>query len=291
MDIINIKIDELNIIKENDIDITIGAYDGINNGHIAVLNELIKKKGNHKTAVMTFKSHPDLYLHKRSDQGSIETIDEKVLVLETLGIDYLLVLDNEFLSLSYQEFNQVLKKLKVKRVVVGNDFVYGKGALGNIDTLKGDFTIDVIDIIKDENGKLSSSTIREALKNGDISLVNKYLNKEYQIKGVVSNNDKDWNLPGYKIATLEIGEKYHDLKKGIYHVVVDINENENIKSYNGLAYFNKSKEPWLEIYILNYDNNLYGKEIVVRFISFIRDEIDYNTKEELLKQIKEDIKR
>ena len=272
---------------KNDIplDVTIGAYDGIHAGHIKVINDLIKNKQN-KTAVMTFLVHPDIV-------GSILTKDEKEAFFSKLGIDYLIYLDNELLKLTYQEFNLYLKKLNVKKIVVGADFRYGKDGLGNIDTLKDNFNVDVITLVKEKSVKLSSSLVRDALKQGDIKEVNKVLKHDFVISGQVLHGDRIGTVLGFKTANLEPHEKYHDLRFGVYKVKVRIDD----KEYLGIANFGynptikKNSVPRLETHIFNYDNDLYGKYIDVIFIDFIRDEILFYSKEELIKQIEEDIKK
>lgn len=274
------------------LDVTIGAYDGIHSGHIKVINDLVNNKIN-KTAVMTFLIHPDIYLKKREDVGSILTNKEKEDFFSKLGVDYLIYLDNELLKLTYLEFNEYLKKLNVKRIVVGEDFHYGKDGIGNIETLKNDFLVDTISLVKENNIKLSSSIVRDALKKGDIKQVNKILKHDFVISGQVLHGDRIGTVLGFKTANLEPHEKYHDLRFGVYKVKVMIDGTE----YLGIANFGynptikKNSVPRLETHIFNYNNDLYGKYIDVIFIDFIRDEKLFSSKEELIKQIEEDIKK
>ena len=274
------------------IDVTIGAYDGIHEGHIKVINDLINNKEN-KTAVMTFLVHPDIYLKKREDVGYILTKKEKEEFFSKTGVDYLIYLDNELLKLTFLEFNEYLKKLNVKKIVVGSDFRYGKDGIGNIETLKEDFKVDSIVLVKENNEKLSSSLVRDALKQGNIKLVNKILKHDFVISEQVLHGDRIGTVLGFKTDNLEPHEKYHDLRFGVYKVMVRIDN----KEYLGIANFGynptikKNSVPRLEVHIFNYDNDLYGKYIDVIFIDFIRDEKLFNSKEELIKQIKEDIKQ
>lgn len=281
-----------NAVNNIPLDVTIGAYDGIHEGHLKVINELINHK-EHKTAVMTFLVHPDIYLKKREDVGSILTKIEKEEFFKKIGIDYLIYLDNELLKLTFAEFNQYLKKLNVKRIVVGIDFRYGKDGLGSIDTLKDDFRTEGVPLIKEHDEKLSSSLVRNALKEGNIKEVNRILKHDFIISGQVLHGDRIGTVLGFKTANLEPHEKYHDLRFGVYKVKVIIDN----KEYLGISNFGynptikKNSVPRLETHIFNYDNDLYGKYIDVIFIDFIRDEKFFNSKEELINQIKEDIKK
>ena len=285
--------DNLNILNNDELDITIGAYDGIHQGHLEVLKDLVLGKVSKYTAVLTFKTHPDIYLHKRSDDGFIESLEEKEDIFKNMNIDYLIILDNEILNYTYLEFNSFLKKLNVKRVVVGSDFVYGKGAEGSINTLKNDFIVSIVDLVKDEKGKLSSSGIRKALKNGNIEEVNRLLENDFSISGIVSHGEGIGKTIGFKTANINTPNIYHDLRKGVYQVKVIINS----KEYLGIGNFgfnpsiNEVTKPRLEVHIFDYDEDLYNKYIKVVFVRFIRDEKKFSSIEELIKQIKEDIKK
>ena len=284
---------DFNAFKEiGALDVTIGAYDGLHSGHLAVIEKLLSDKKN-KTAVITFLIHPDVSLKKREDYGLLETKDEKELFFSNLGIDYLIYLDSDMLGYSYQDFNYYLKKINVKRIAVGSDFVYGKKALGNIETLKTDFDVEVVDLVKNGEEKISSNLVRTALEKGDIKKANEILEHEFSISGLVLHGDRVGTVLGFKTANLEPHEKFHDLRFGVYKVKVVIDD----KEYLGISNFGynptikKNSVPRLETHIFNYNVDLYGKFIKVIFIDFIRDEILFNSKEELIKQIKEDIKK
>ena len=275
------------------LDITIGAYDGIHDGHIAVINELVNNKISKKTAVMTFDSHPDIYLQKRTDDGVIETNEEKASFFEKLGVDYLLVLDNEYLDYTYQEFNDFLLKIGVIRVVVGVDFVYGKGALGNFHTLRRNFIVKTIDLVNNENGKLSSSIVRSALQDGNIDLVNQILKEDFTITGVAKNEKIIGEGGSLKSFYLEIGNKYHDLRCGAYKINIFING----ETYLGIGNFgynpteDHTNYPKFEVHIFDYEGTVLDKEITIKFIKFMRDEVSFSPEEELNEQISLDIKK
>ena len=292
MKVINLDLNNIKDFNVGDIDATIGAYDGIHDGHIAVINELINHKKSKNSAIITFRNHPDIYLHKRIDEGFIETLEDKELIFSALGVDYLIILNELFLDLTYQEFNDFLKKINVKRVVVGSDFVYGKKALGNINTLKKDFIVSVVSLINDSEGKISSSTIRKALNEGRIEDANRILKHPFTVSGIVEHGDKVGTRLGFKTANLDLGDKYHYLRLGTYKVKVLLDN----KWYQGIANFGYNptiklqSRPRLETHVFDYNGNLYGKNITVSLLKFIRDEKLFDSKEELIKQIEQDIK-
>ena len=283
----------LNNINLGDLDVTIGAYDGIHEGHVKVINELVNHKISKHTAVITFLKHPDIYLHKRDDAGMIELISEKAAIFSALGVDYLIVLDNSVLELTYLEFNNLLKKINVKRVVVGEDFVYGKGASGNINTIKADFILTSVSLVLNGESKVSSSVIRDNLRSGNLDEVNKILNHHFIISGNVIHGERIGSLIGFKTANLLMNEKYRDLRVGVYvvKVIIDDKEYDGICNYGYNPTINKQQNPRLEVHIFDYDEELYGRFITIKFIKFMRDEMKFNNKEELVKQIEEDIKK
>lgn len=288
MKIIDLSKDNFNV---GNLDITIGAYDGIHDGHLKVIEKLVNDKISDSVAVFTFNTHPDFTLNKRENFGIIVNNIEKANYFSTLGVDYLCILPDDILKLTPYEFNKYLKSLNVKRVVVGSDFIYGAGGAGNVETLSQDFIVDKIDLITYENKKLSSTEIRELLTLGKIEEVNKLLKTDFIIKGLVTVGSQIGARLGFPTANLEIGDKYYYLRKGVYLVNVKIGN----ECYRGLANFgynpsiNKVEKPRLEVHILDFNKDLYNQEIEVSLIKFIRDEKTFKNKEELIKQIKIDI--
>lgn len=172
--------------------VTIGAFDALHIGHKKLFNELIKekrKRGQHyKTGVITFSKHPDFSLQKREENNILETDDNKLKSFNDYNLDYVFLLEKEVLSLTYQDFHrQILDAINTEIVIVGKDFKYGHKALGNINTLKDDYTVKSY-LIKNHTGdKVSSSEIRELLKCGNIEETNRLLGRNYFIE---SNNYK-----------------------------------------------------------------------------------------------------
>ena len=270
--------------------VTIGAYDGIHNGHIKIFNTLSKL--DIPKAVITFDVHPDYVLKKRENFGKVLTNEEKARLLSAFYIDYLIVLNQDILNLSYDEFNEVLINLGVQTVVVGEDFRYGKGALGSIETL-GKFNLIKIDLIMDKDVKLSSNTIRNYLSLGKVDELQKYGFGLFEVSGTVTKGAGLGRKFGFPTANISLGEKYSNIRKGVYAVEVYIN-NQNSK-HIGICNVginptvNTQDKIRLEVYLINEKIDLYDKEIKVVFRKFVRDEKKFDSVDDLTEQIKSDV--
>lgn len=279
------------IAISNSLSITIGAYDGIHKGHLAVLRQLVIKKCSDETAVLTFDSHPDYLLKKSDNLGLINTIKEKEELFESIGIDYLIVLPKGILSKTAEEFHNILKCLNVRRIVVGSDFIYGANKSGNLNTLRKDFIVDEINLVSYENKKISSSDIRTLLSQGLFNEANKLLLKKFEVIGKVVHGSNIGGVLGFRTANLNLGEKYHNLLTGVYKVYVEVDE----VIYLGIANYgvnptcNEIEKPRLEVHILDFNEDIYGKDIKVIFDRYLRGEKRFSSKKELIEQINKDI--
>lgn len=274
--------------------VTIGAYDGIHNGHIKIFKTLsvldIPK------AVISFDIHPDYVLNKRKDFGNVLTNEEKANILSLYNIDYLIILNKDILNLSYDEFNKVLIKLGVSTIVVGEDFRYGKNALGSVETLK-DFNLIKVGLLMDNNVKLSSNTIREYLTQGKVDELEKYGFNLFEVSGVVTKGAGLGHKLGFPTANLSLKDKYSNIRKGVYAVEVYINDTNINNTYKYIGVCNVGVNPTvntqdkirLEVFLINENIDLYNKVIRVVFKKFIRDEKKFDSVEELVKQINSDV--
>ncbi len=281
-----------NINKIDDIICTIGAYDGIHQGHKKIfktMNDI--KKESEKMAVITFNSHPDFLLNKRGFDGKLSAFEEKSMLLSKYGFDYLIVLNTttELLNLSYQEFHKILKQMGVKRIVVGEDFKYGHKGLGNVNTLSLDFDTVKVSLEVDENNeKISSNHIRMLLEEGKVQEIYKYTNEYYKIVGKVTYGRKIGSKIGFPTANIPLS--FSKMRFGVYAVKVLLDE----KKYLGIANIgnnptiDESTSPLLEVNIFDFDGNIYGKEIEVELIDFIRDEIKFDNITKLQNRIASD---
>lgn len=291
MEIIDLNLTKLRK-QQDDLIVTIGAFDGIHKGHKAILDTIISKKGDKKTAVFTFDNHPDYELEKRYNCGFINEFFRKTDIFYSFGIDYLYILPKDVLKKTAYEFNELLKELNVKSVVVGRDFIYGANKSGDIETLRKDFNVEVVEDVMHDKEKISSTRIRNLLSEGKIKEARELMLYDFIIIGDVVEGAHIGEELGYKTANIDFDSTYQTIKPGVYKVSVVVHR----KKYSGVANYginptcNLLNKPRLEVHILNFKKVIYGSTIEVIFEDFIRPEKKFSSREELIKQIKKDIK-
>ena len=280
----------------------IGNFDGVHLGHKKVLEEAKKLSTEKKLpiSVLTFEPHPREFFSSEKNNFLLQTNTQTVETLRKHGIDNLINLkfDKNLSELHPEEFIEkiLFKNLSLKHVFVGKDFKFGKNRKGDIDTLKNigtKYNIGVSSIsLKTLNTvSISSSKIREHLKSGNIIEANKLLGRPYKISGLVIEGDKRGRSINFPTANIKL-ENLIMPAFGVYSVSVKGIEN---KIYNGIA--NIGRRPTvndrgvlLEVNIFDFNNNIYGKEISVNLLNFIRKEKKFDGIESLKTQIKNDVR-
>ena len=289
--------------EEQNLCLTIGNFDGVHKGHQLIINEIISnsKASNLVNAVMSFSPHPRIYFGYAKNVFNIQTKEEKLRILKEMGIAIYInfEFDENLSNLSAEEFiNEIIvKKLKVKKIIVGSDFRFGKDRKGNLDTLKTLSTklnFELVNIktmnISDTETKFSSSYIRELIKEGNFNKVSQMLGREWVMKGKIVKGDQRAREINFPTANMKPQDTILP-KKGVYCVNALI----NLRSFKGVANFGyrptvNGSELLLETHLFEFNENIYGKELTVEFLAFIRAEQKFDNFEELTKQIKKDIK-
>jgi riboflavin kinase/FMN adenylyltransferase len=284
--------------------ITIGNFDGVHIGHQALFHEIIEKAGNigGTSIAMTFEPHPLRVLKPNGHPPLITLYEQKAELIERTGIDVLICVpfDKAFASLSADRFirDLLVKKLGVKAIVVGEDYRFGQNREGNINMMKSyapdyGFEVIVADWILASRGfagRISSTKIRELVMDGHMAEAEKMLGRNYQIRGrVVTGRDRGGKLLGIPTANINLHDELCP-KTGIYAVTIEFSGIQ----HNGVANIGYSPtfedhEFTVEVHILDFKDNIYGKKIRVNFIKRIRDEIKFSSISELIDQIKMDI--
>ncbi len=296
------KLDTLSNFEEKKLSLAIGNFDGFHKGHQAIIRQLkdISLKNNLSSAIMSFNPHPRTFFNNSNENFNIYTREEKLIFLKKFNID--IYIDFEFnLNLSQltpEDFvkNILVDKLNITNLVVGSEFRFGKDRKGNVNTLndlskKNNYNIHLVDsiMLKDMSSKYSSSIIRKKITEGKIEDVTNLLGRQWYMKGIVIEGKKkarDINFP-----TANISPGNHILpKKGVYAVDVIFNN----KRYLGVSNFGlrptvDGTKLLLETHLFNFDQEIYGKELTVRFHTFIRPEVKFTNFKELTKQIKKDV--
>lgn len=284
--------------------VTIGTFDGVHNGHKAILKRLIElaQATNGESVVLTFSPHPRTILFP-TDHGILLLTDtvEKRNLFEQLGIDHLIEFPFTLDFANKSAFDYVRDLLAVgigaKKVIIGYDHRFGRGRQGNLQTLNElasvfNFEVEEIPAVLIDDNEISSSKIRKALAEGDISFANNALEYNYGIRGKVIHGEAKGRTIGFPTANLNIEDPLKLLPcNGVYLVDVLIEK----KKYRGAM--NIGIRPTVsslglrnvEVHILDFSHDIYGTEIEVRFIQKIRDEMKFDSFIALKDQLQKDI--
>lgn len=280
--------------------ITLGNFDGVHLGHQRILekvkDEARKIRG--ESVVITFEPHPLKILYPEHCPPFLTPFRKKMIFIEKTGVEKVLCLEFSlaFAEISPLEFvkNILVGKVNAKKIIVGYNYRFGKGKSGDAEALKNncklfDVQVEVMEALTIDHTIVSSSKIRELIKGGEVEKASKLLGRDYPVIGKVTEGSKRGHALGFPTANLEISDELYP-KTGVYAVEVEWNR----RIFNGLANvgFNptfEAKSFSLEVYILNFDREIYGDEIQVNFKKRIRDEIRFSSPSQLIDQIRKDI--
>lgn len=283
--------------------VTIGAFDGVHIGHKKILNRLTELSSlvNGESVLITFWPHPRFVLKKDAEPiGLLNTLEEKIHLLDTYHIDHLLILNfnEEFAKLTADDFieNILIKAIGTRFLVLGYDHRFGNNREGSIDYLnlnKERFGIESIEIPKQEIESLaiSSTLIRKALLNGDSAVANQNLGYPYLLRGFVIEGNKLGRTIGFPTANIFIEDQDKLIpKNGVYAVYVYI-EGERYKGMLNIGVrptINNDKRRTIEVHIFDFNEDIYGKTVRLELHSFMRDEAKFEGLDALIAQLKKD---
>tara|TARA_R110000787_G_scaffold45993_10_gene111960 strand:+ start:9543 stop:10478 length:936 start_codon:yes stop_codon:yes gene_type:complete len=278
--------------------VTIGTFDGIHVGHQKILKDLIEaaKKEGKKSVLLTFFPHPRMVLQKDVSIQLLNTIEEKSSLLEKMGLDYLIIhpFSREFSRLTALDFVRdiLVNQLNTSRLIIGYDHHFGKNREGNIHQLREysllyDFKVEEIPAQDIDDVSVSSTKIRKALQEGNLKTANNYLGYNYMLNGTVINGKKLGGKIGFPTANLDIKEAYKLVPKtGVYVIKTTI---DNVL-FSGMMNIGfrptvSGKHQTIEAHIFDFDKNLYGKNITIELLYFLRDEKKFDSVEDLIVQL------
>lgn len=275
-------------------------FDGVHLGHKYIMDELKKagSENNLETAVLTFWPHPRFVFNPNEDLKLLNTLEEKTLLMEKYGIGSLFLkeFDEEFRNLTGEEFvRQILiNRLNVKYLIIGYDHSFGKNKSGNFELLKKlskelDFEVEQMEAINIHENNISSTKIRKALLEGNIIKANEMLGYQYSLSGTVVHGKKIGRTIGYPTANIETENIKLLPKKGAYIVEVFIKN----QSYKGMLSIGTNptvngEKLTVEVYILDFEEDIYDENITVKFRDFLHDEIKFEGMEKLVERLDED---
>ncbi len=278
--------------------VALGNFDGIHKGHQVLIKKAVKtaeEKGI-KSAVFTFSNHPRNVIAGNSVVRNIIYEDEKIEILEEMGVDYLFSISfEEIMKLSPQDFvdKVLIERFRIDTAVCGFNFTYGYKAAGTADMLRGmaagRFDVAVVDPVKVNGQVVSSTLIREKIMNGDVEAVPELLGRNFTIRGTVIHGNEIGRTIGFPTCNIVIDESMAALPNGVYMTYCYVEGVKycsitNVGNKPTIGEYGKN----IETNIFNFNENIYDKKITVEFLKKIRDEQIFDDLEALKKQIHDD---
>lgn len=281
--------------------VTIGTFDGVHLGHKTILKRLVEtgKKEDLDSVVLTFFPHPRMVLQQNSDIKLINTIDERTDLLEKTGLNHLIIhpFTHAFSRLTALEYVRdiLVNRLKAKKIIIGYDHRFGRNRNANIENLKEfgeiyDFEVEEISAKELDDVAISSTKIRKALNEGDIETANNYLGYNFMVSGEIVRGKALGRTINYPTANLNLKEKYKLVPKNGVYVVQSIIDTKKVFGITSIG-TNPTvggKEKTIETYFLNFNKDLYEKELTIEFLKHIRDEATFDSIEILRQEIIKD---
>ena len=277
-------------INDKDLVLCLGFYDGLHLGHQKLIKKALDE--GYPVGVMTFDTAPAVLLGKKENFSLTSTFD-KADFLEDMDVKFLYIMhfEKETLKVTKDEFiERVLKPLNPKKIFVGTDYRFGTGGEGDAKYLKNFFDVEIVELEKVDNLKISSKKIRELVEAGKMEKAASFLGRPYRVAGLVVEGEHNGQRIDFPTANLDLDYTYVFPKEGVYM---------------GYAYFLNRKrkamicvgthptihqllKPIIEVHIIDFNENLYGRELYVDFVSFIRPVMQFASMDELREQLLKD---
>jgi len=282
--------------------ITIGTFDGVHLAHQQIIREVVNraKKRNGRSVVVTFEPHPREILAPFSDIKLLTTVEERREAISSLGVDVLYSVEfNRSLSQKtsrefYSEY--IMNGIGASEVVEGYDHHWGRNREGTMDSLialgnEFGFSVTSIEPFSQNGVVVSSSMIRDALTHGNVELAATFLGASYAVHGIVIAGDKRGRMLGYPTANLKLASERKLIpQNGIYFVRVEIEQEDffGMASIGVRPTFYQDGQRLIEVHILDFNRDIYGKTVSVKFMKRLRDELKFQSVDELIHQMKND---
>jgi riboflavin kinase / FMN adenylyltransferase len=283
--------------------VTLGIFDGVHRGHRALLEILVERarESGGESVVITFTPHPRVVLEKgKTKLFFLTTMEEKISLLRKCGVDHLIIIafDEDFSKIEACDFlkNILVGKIGAKHLIIGYNHHFGKRGEGDFSTIKDcadplDFVVEQVQGFHTEEGSISSSSIREALLSSRLDEANRWLGYPYSLSGIVVEGRKLGRVMGFPTANIRTDIFKLVPSYGVYAVEVLLAENryKGVLSIGTNPTVNSDGRPRsVEVYIFDFENDIYGREITVVFRKRLRDEIRFENTDDLVRQMTND---
>ncbi|MFV0182612.1 bifunctional riboflavin kinase/FAD synthetase [Empedobacter falsenii] len=281
--------------------LTLGMFDGAHIGHQSILKQLntIAKEIDGESVLITFNPHPRMVLQPNCDLKFLNTLEEKENVLRQFGLEHLIIqaFTKEFSQVTSVEFvkNFLVDQLHIDTLVIGYDHHFGKNREGNFEQLQVlskeyGFNLIQLKAVEENDVAVSSTKIRNALIEGNISYANKALNYNYPLSGKVVHGDKIGRTLGFPTANLQVDPNKLIPKDGVYAVDVFVDNQKylGLLSIGFRETVTNTREHRVEVNILDFDQTIYGETIRLEFLERLRDEKKFNSLDELIATMNQD---
>ncbi len=284
--------------------LAIGSFDGIHLGHQAILKNIVRESRSEglPAVVLTFHPHPGIHLGKRQGAFYLTPPEEKLRILADLGIDALIFhpFNLTVASLSAREFiDRLSNHLKFKLLCVGSDFSLGRNREGNLKVLEQlgreyHYQVKTVSPIELEGRIISSSWVREALSQGDMGMVKRLLGRPYRIRGEVVHGDGRGKTLGFPTANIRVWSERAIPAPGVYVGWAEV-EGTAIPAVTNVGYRptfeNQSSIQHVEAHLLDFDQDLYHRQINLSFLVRLRAEQKFAHIQDLIDQVQDDIEQ
>lgn len=281
--------------------LTIGTFDGVHVGHREIIRRLVQsaKEKNHLAVVLTFFPHPRMVLQKDTSIRLIDTLEEKQQLLAELGVDVLIVhpFSKEFSRQTADEFTRdiLVNAFRIEHLIIGYDHRFGRNREATVDDLinAGEtygFTVEKIEAQEIASVNVSSTKIRTALEEGQMSTANEYLTRPFRLCGKVVQGEKIGRTIGFPTANIQVEETYKLLPcDGVYFIQTQWNKQTLYGMMNvGFRPTLEGEQRSFEVHLFDFDQDLYGSSLALDLLELIRHEKKFDSLEELKAQLEED---
>jgi riboflavin kinase/FMN adenylyltransferase len=283
--------------------LTLGTFDGVHFGHKKILDRITQntENGKYESLVLTFFPHPRMVLQEDSDIKLLNTIEEKTALLDTIGIQNLVIhpFDEKFSRLTAEEFvkNILVDQFHIQKIIIGHDHRFGRNRTANIDDLiafgkQYNFEVEEISAQEIKEVSVSSTKIRSALTEGNVALANEFLGYNYSLTGIISKGKQLGRTIGFPTANLKLEENFKLIPQNGVYIVKSILNSKTVLGMMNIG-FNPTvggQSQTIEINYFDFDEDLYNQKTTVSILERIRSEQKFDSIALLKQQLEKDKK-